>query len=90
VEAISALADRGHPLVVIDVLGHEPPAGSGGSGAKPDHLDALALRLWRLDRQAVRFVLGELGVPVVSWDGLVPLDLALAPLRQAPLAGRAR
>jgi hypothetical protein len=35
-------------------------------------------------------VLGELGVPVVSWDGLGPLDLALTPLLQAPLAGRAR
>lgn len=91
VEAISDLADRGHPLVVIDVLAHEPaPGGNGGSGAEPDHIDALALRLWRLDRQAVRFVLGELGVPVVSWDGLAPLDLALAPLRLAPLAGRAR
>lgn len=89
VEAISELADRGHPLVVIDVLAHEPAPASSGSG-KPDHLDALALRLWRLDRQAVRFVLGELGVPVVSWDGLAPLDLALAPLRRAPLAGRAR
>ncbi len=87
VEAISELADRGHPLVVIDVLAHEP---APTTGAKPDHLDALALRLWRLDRQAVRFVLGELGVPVVSWDGIEPLDLALAPLQQAPLAGRAR
>ena len=68
VEAISELADRGHPLVVIDVLAHEP-APTSSAGARPDHLDALALRLWRLDLQAVRFVLGELGVPVVSWDG---------------------
>lgn len=87
VEAISELADRGHPLVVIDVLGHEPRP---TNGLKPDHLDALALRLWRLDRQAVRFVLGELGVPVVQWDGLQPLDLVLTPLQQAPLAGRTR
>uniref|UniRef100_UPI0018918E95 DUF58 domain-containing protein n=1 Tax=Catenulispora pinisilvae TaxID=2705253 RepID=UPI0018918E95 len=87
VEAISELADRGHPLVVIDVLAHEP---APTTGARPDHLDALALRLWRLDRQAVRFVLGELGVPVVSWDGIEPLDLALAPLQHAPLAGRTR
>jgi uncharacterized protein (DUF58 family) len=87
VEAISELADRGHPLVVIDVLAHEP---NPTTGAKPDHLDALALRLWRLDRQAVRFVLGELGVPVVTWDGIEPLDLALAPLLQMPVAGRAR
>jgi uncharacterized protein (DUF58 family) len=87
VEAIRDLADRGHPLVVIDVLAHEPQPTTAG---KPDHLDALALRLWRLDRQAVRFVLGELGVPVVNWDGVEPLDLALAPLLQMPVAGRAR
>ncbi|MFD0636326.1 hypothetical protein ACFQ9X_36925 [Catenulispora yoronensis] len=65
--------------------------GSGGRGGpKADHLDALALRVWRLDRQAVRFVLGELGVPVVSWDGVDPLDLALAPLARTQLAGRVR
>ncbi|GAA1994746.1 DUF58 domain-containing protein [Catenulispora subtropica] len=87
VEAIRDLADRGHPLVVIDVLAHEPHPTTAG---KPDHLDMLALRLWRLDRQAVRFVLGELGVPVVNWDGVAPLDLALAPLLQMPVAGRAR
>jgi uncharacterized protein (DUF58 family) len=87
VEAVRDLADRGHPLVVIDVLAHEPRQTTGG---KPDHLDALALRLWRLDRQAVRFVLGELGVPVVTWDGVDPLDLALAPLLRMPVAGRAR
>ncbi|MFL6116082.1 MAG: DUF58 domain-containing protein [Catenulispora sp.] len=87
VEAVRDLADRGHPLVVIDVLAHEPQL---AAGARPDHLDALALRLWRLDRQAVRFVLGELGVPVVTWDGVAPLDLALAPLLRLPVAGRAR
>lgn len=85
VEAVRDLADRGHPLVVIDVLGHEPPLPQHA-----DHADGLALRLWRLDRQAVRFVLGELGVPVVQWDGVSALDLALAPLRQLPVAGRAR
>jgi len=87
VEAVRDLADRGHPLVVIDVLAHEPAPAAVG---KPDHLDALALRLWRLDRQAVRFVLRELGVPVVTWDGTQPLDLALTPLLQMPVAGRAR
>jgi uncharacterized protein (DUF58 family) len=85
VESIRDLADRGHPLVVVDVLGHEPPLPAGAG-----HADRLALRLWRMDRRAVRFVLGELGVPVVAWDGIGPLDLALAPLRQLPVAGRAR
>jgi uncharacterized protein (DUF58 family) len=85
VEAVRDLADRGHPLVVIDVLGHEPPLPKGA-----DHADLLGLRLWRLDRQAVRFVLGELGVPVVNWNGDEPLDLALAPLVRVPLSGRMR
>jgi uncharacterized protein (DUF58 family) len=85
VEAVRDLADRGHPLVVVDVLGTEPPPPQ-----QADQADRLALRLWRLDRQAVRFVLGELGVPVVQWDGVGPLDLALAPLRRLPVAGRAR
>ena len=85
VEAVRDLADRGHPLVVIDVLGHEPPLPRNA-----DRADHLGLRLWRLDRQAVRFVLGELGVPVVNWNGDEPLDLALAPLARVPLAGRTR
>ena len=85
VEAVRDLADRGHPLVVVDVLGSEPPL-----PAQAGHADRLALRLWRLDRRAVRFVLGELGVPVVAWDGVSALDLALAPLKQLPVAGRAR
>jgi uncharacterized protein (DUF58 family) len=109
VEAIRDLADRGHPLVVVDVLAHEPqpvsPGGGGGGGGRgggrgaggrgggakaEQHLDDLALRLWRLDRGAVRFVLGQLGVPVVKWDGVEPLDLVLTPLLQMPVAGRTR
>lgn len=85
IEAVRDLADRGHPMVVVDVLGHEPPLPVGS-----DQIDRVALRLWRLDRQAVRFALGELGVPVVQWDGLESLDLALAPLRRRPVQGRSR
>ena len=32
-------------------------------------IDHLTLRIWRMEQQAIRFSLRELGVPVVDWDG---------------------
>jgi uncharacterized protein (DUF58 family) len=80
--AIADLRERGFAPVVVDVLRHEPPvvARSG--------LSALALRLWRLDRAALRASLGGLGVPVVIWDSDDGLDAALAPLRRIPVSAR--
>src|SRR3984957_16149449 len=75
--AISALRQRGFPLIVIDTLRDEPPA--------PPRADAqLALRVWRLDRAATRSTLRALGVPVLRWPGGTELDGVLAPLRQTP------
>jgi hypothetical protein len=54
-----------------------------------DQSAGLALRLWRLDRQALRFSLVERGMPVVAWDGSGQLDLALAPLLRTGVRGRA-
>jgi uncharacterized protein (DUF58 family) len=70
--AITDLRQRGISLVVVDVLRHEPPVqpGSATSG--------LAVRLWRLDRRALR---ASLGVPVLDWDSDTGLEGALAPLR---------
>ena len=42
-------------------------------------------RIWRMEQQAIRFSLRELGVPVVQWDGAAPLDLPLAPYARRPL-----
>jgi len=81
--AIGAIADlrqRGVSLVVVDVLRHEPPAQPGFP------LSSLAVRLWRLDRDALRASLAGLGVPVLGWDGGTGLEAALAPLRGRPLA----
>jgi uncharacterized protein (DUF58 family) len=69
---IADLRQRGVSLVVVDVLRHEPPAQAGAPTS------ALAVRLWRLDRRAMR---SSLGVPVLSWDEEAALDGTLAPLR---------
>jgi uncharacterized protein (DUF58 family) len=49
---------------------------------------ALAIRVWRLDRAALRSSLDRLGVPVVTWDSDDQLDAALAALRRVPLSAR--
>jgi uncharacterized protein (DUF58 family) len=82
VGAIADLRQRGFSPVVVDVLRHQPPLISRSQ------VSALALRVWRLDRAALRTSLAGLGVPVVTWDSDDGLDSALAPLRSAPLARR--
>ncbi|WP_020576216.1 DUF58 domain-containing protein [Actinopolymorpha alba] len=76
VEAIRDLRERGHPVVVVDVLPVEPPAGE-------DREARLALRLWRLDREVLVHGLEAMGVTVLRWDEQdgVPLDrVRLEPL----------
>jgi len=84
--AVADLRQRGFPLIVVDTLRDEPPAGTRADAR-------LALRLWRLDRTATRTALRNLGVPVLPWSERTELDSVLAPLRQPPpglrpLAGR--
>jgi uncharacterized protein (DUF58 family) len=72
---IGALLDlraRGHDLAVIEVspLEHTPADEAGAH--------RLPLRLWRLQRDAIRSRFEALGVPVASWAHLdTPLELAL-------------
>ena len=47
---------------MVDVLNAEPERG-------PDRAAGLARRIWRMEQQAIRFSLPELGIPVVHWDG---------------------
>jgi len=75
--ALTDLRQRGFPLIVVDTLRDEPLP-----GPRPD--DRLALRLWRLDRNATRTGLRTLGVPVLRWDTGTELDSVLAPLRKPP------
>ena len=81
VEALRDMRERGFALIVIDVLNAEPPA-------RRLFADVAARRIWRMEQQAIRFSLRELGVPVVPWDGVTPLDLPLAPYTRRPLVTR--
>jgi len=65
-------------LFVVDLLNTVPPA-------RRTFTDAMTRRIWRMEQQAIRFSLRELGVPVVHWDGVAPLDLPLAPYARRPL-----
>ena len=59
-------------MLIIDVLNAEP-AGSN------DSVSGLARRIWRMEQDAIRFSLRELGIPLVRWDGRQSLDEPLAP-----------
>jgi uncharacterized protein (DUF58 family) len=95
VEALRDMRERGFNMLVVDVLNTEPPArrripsrgGLGGLSPRTD-TDRLARRLWRMEQDAIRFSLRELGIPVVHWDGEEPLDLPLAAHTRRPMAAR--
>jgi len=72
VEAVRDVRERGFSVVIVDVLNSEP----GDDGSK---VSDLTRRVWRLEQQAIRFSMVQLGVPVVHWDGLSSLDDQLAP-----------
>jgi uncharacterized protein (DUF58 family) len=73
--AVTDLRQRGVTLVIVDVLQQEPPA----EPRVP--MSQLAVRLWRLDRGALRADLTGLGVPVLTWDSGTGLEGAQAALR---------
>jgi hypothetical protein len=72
------MRERGFALIVVDLLNIEPPV-------RRRFADIAARRIWRMEQQAIRFSLRELGVPVVLWDGESALDLPLAPYTRRPL-----
>jgi len=78
VEALRDMRERGFTIFVVDVLTADPPV-------RPRVVDRLARRVWRMEQQAIRFSLRELGIPLVHWDGVAPLDLPLAPYTRRPL-----
>jgi uncharacterized protein (DUF58 family) len=80
VDAVADLRQRGHPVVVVDVLTGEPAAGKS-----PE--DQLALRIWRLDRAVTLHGLREMGAVVLPWDpaaGAMLERVRLQPLLGAP------
>jgi uncharacterized protein (DUF58 family) len=83
-DVLRDLAERGNPVVVIEIPTGDPRVDPADAAA------AIALRLWRLDREALRFSLVERGIPVLAWDGVGELDVALAPLLRTGVRGRTR
>lgn len=75
VTALLDLRGRGFDLVVVDVSPLPFAAGSHDVDAR------LALRLWRLWREALRFRYERVGVAVVDWDGGQPLAEAVEEVR---------
>ncbi|MGH3289377.1 MAG: DUF58 domain-containing protein, partial [Streptosporangiaceae bacterium] len=78
VEILRDMRERGFMILVVDVLNADPPA-------RPRHTDRMARRVWRMEQEAIRFSLRELGVPVVHWDGIASLDLPLARYTRRPM-----
>jgi uncharacterized protein (DUF58 family) len=78
VEAVRELRERGFAVLVLDVLNDMPEHGSST-------LSKLTARLWRLEQQAIRFSLTEIGVPVTHWDGKSSLDEPLARYTRRPI-----
>ena len=66
---------------MVDVLTAEPTMAR-------DRTAVLARRIWRLEQQAIRFSLSQLGVPVVHWDGEESLDLPLAGHTRRPMVNQ--
>jgi uncharacterized protein (DUF58 family) len=69
--ALLDLRARGYDLIVVEVSPLELLEPEPGSSL------ALAHRLWRLQREALRWRYEQVGVPVVNWREGVPLAAAL-------------
>jgi uncharacterized protein (DUF58 family) len=80
VESVRDLRERGFAILIVDVLNAEPGQG--------DRIGALARRIWRMEQQAIRFSLRELGIPLVRWDGVQSLDEPLAPYARRVMVTR--
>jgi len=78
VETLRDMRERGLAMLVVDVLNVDPPVRFRST-------DRMARRIWRMEQEAIRFSLRELGVPVVHWDGIGSLDLPLARYTRRPL-----
>ena len=78
VRAAGDLAARGFDLVVIAVSPVAPARAAVPRGPVAD----LAARLWALERRAQLDEYRRLGLTVVDWDGVGPLDTVLATLRR--------
>jgi len=87
VRAATDLAARGFDLVVIAVS----PVRAARAAARRSAVADVAARLWALERRAELDEYRRRGLSIVEWDGVEPLDKALAALgrrwRRRVLAG---
>ncbi|MFI0942635.1 DUF58 domain-containing protein [Streptomyces sp. NPDC021020] len=83
-DVLDQVRSRANPLVVVEIPSGDPAVEPGDSRAQ------LALRLWRADREAMRFALTERGIAVVTHTPGETLDLALAPLLRTRIRGGSR
>ncbi|MEU6971066.1 DUF58 domain-containing protein [Kitasatospora aureofaciens] len=83
-DVLGRIRERGNPLVVVEIPAGEPTA------RPDDEIDALALRLWRAEREAMRATLRGRGIPVVVHTPGEALDLALGPLLRRRIVGAGR
>jgi uncharacterized protein (DUF58 family) len=81
IEALRDLRERGFSVLVVDVLNTEP----AHDGSR---MSSLTSRVWRLEQQAIRYSLTQIGVPVVHWDGVASLDEPLAPYTRRVMVAR--
>jgi uncharacterized protein (DUF58 family) len=84
VHALIDLRRRGFALAVVDVLRSEPKPRPNAD------YDELAVRMWRIGRRAIRYRLGDTGIPVGCWAQDTELDEVLRPMSRRPLAGNRR
>jgi len=75
VNVLLDLRRRGFDLVVVDVT----PLAFAAEGRAEDA--TLALRLWSLWREALRYRYEQMGVAVVEWDGKAPLAAVVEEVR---------
>lgn len=75
IETLRDLRERGLTVMIVDVLNAEPERGT----RRTRGVGQLAQRVWRMEQQAIRFSLRQLGIPVVHWDGRQSLDEPFAP-----------
>ncbi len=79
VEALRDLRERGFTVLVVDVLNVQP--------SRQGRISDLTWRIWRLEQDAIRFSLRQLGIPTAHWDGHEPLDTVLAGYTRRPVGG---
>ncbi len=82
--ALSDLAGRGFRVAVINTLAEEQV------DPLPTPEGRLAHRVWKLDREARRALLGDAGIPSVTWTGEAGLDATLRALPQRRSGVRSR